>query len=412
MDKILLAFPAFKYKNYRLYFTGQLVSLIGVWLQIVALGWLVLKLTNSALLVGISSALSTLPVLFFVLFGGVLVDRFHKKTVLFLTQAAAMILALTLGILTITNLINIQLVFILAFLTGIINALDSPTRQAFVIQLVGREDLRSAVALNSGTFNGARIIGPAIAGFIIAGFGLGMAFILNALTFLAIIIALIFIKSNEILPLTHPHPIKAIKEGIVYSFTHPIIRILLILTAITSIFGWSYSIIMPVIAQDVFQSGAKELGYLYSATGVGALLGTILLSTISKKIQPLNLIIYGNFIVFVSLVVFSFMNNLLLSLIPLFFAGLGIIMQVSTINSTIQELVANKIRGRVMSLYVLMFMGMFPVGSLQIGFLAEHLGALNAVRIGAFILLLSGLYIFIKRDKIQKEYEENLNSNF
>ncbi|HEV2340012.1 MAG TPA: MFS transporter, partial [Patescibacteria group bacterium] len=217
-SKILVAFPAFKSKNYQYYFTGQLVSLIGTWLQVIAEGWLVLQLTNSPFLIGLVAALATAPSLLLSLFGGVLVDRFQTKTILLVTQSAAMVLALIYGLLTIFHVINLLEICILAFLLGIVNAIDIPARQAFVVELVDKEELGSAIALNSGTFNGARVIGPAVAGLLIGFIGSGGAFILNGISYIASIIGLVLFHVHAKKESTAGgiHPIAAIKRGLQY----------------------------------------------------------------------------------------------------------------------------------------------------------------------------------------------------
>ncbi|MCL5072706.1 MAG: MFS transporter [Actinobacteria bacterium] len=411
VNKFFSAFPALQHKNYRLYFFGQLISLIGTWLQMVALGWLVLQITQSAFLVGLVSTVGNLPVLVFTLFGGVIVDRLPKRNILFFTQISSMILALILGLLTVFRIINISEIFVLAFLLGLVNALDSPARQSFIVEMVGRKDLSSAIALNSGIFNGARVIGPAFAGITIALFGTGGAFIINGLCYIAIIIAILFIKVNEVIPETHPHPLKAIHEGLHYSFTHPVIGQLLIFTAFSSIFGWSYSIIMPVFVKDVFQMGADSLGYFYSAVGIGALTAILLISALSRKVKSINFILTGNIIFLISITFFTFTRSIYLALPLLFFAGIGLIMQFSIMNTVIQHVVSNHIRGRVMSIYTLMFMGMLPVSSFQVGFFAEHFGPQIAVRINVAILLIFSIFLFVNRLKIQSEYEKHMVEN-
>jgi len=404
-DKIFAVFPAFQSPNYQLYFIGQLISLIGTWLQTVAQGWLVLQLTNSAFWVGVVAAMAGLPTLFFALFGGVIVDRFEKKKILLFTQIAAMVLAIILGFLTILQLVNIPIIITLAFLLGLVTAVDIPARQAFVVEMVGREQLSSAIALNAGIFNGARVIGPTIAGFLIAAVGIGGAFIINGLSYIAVVIALVFMNVKEYIPKTHPHPLRAVQEGLVYAFTHPTIKILLIFTAVTSVFGWSYTTIMPVVAKHVYHLDVTGLGYLYAATGLGALLGAVIVSATAKKSNPVILILGGNSLFAISLILFSLTDNLILAFVLLFLAGLGLIAQFSTMNSTIQHLVSDHVRGRVMSIYALMFLGLTPLGSLQVGFLAEHFGSQFAIRLGAVVVLLFGMGIFFNLKKFNQSFK-------
>src|SRR5258708_3787714 len=234
LEKLFQAFPAFKFRDYRLYFFGQLVSLVGTWLQLVAESWLVLQLTNSAFWVGVVTALGFLPVLLFGLFGGVIVDRFHTRQLLIFTNIGAMTLALILGTLILTGHVTVFAVAILAFLLGVVNALDMPARQSFTMEIVGREVLPSAIALNMGMFNSSRVIGPALAGFLIYKFGTGPAYILNGLSFLAAIAALLLMKTKSVLPEEHSHPIQAIKEGLSYTKNHKLIRNLIIFMAFFS----------------------------------------------------------------------------------------------------------------------------------------------------------------------------------
>lgn len=411
IGKVFNLFPALKNRNYFLYFSGQLVSLVGTWLQVVAEGWLVLTLTNSALLLGIVAAAASLPTLLFSLYGGLVVDRFPKKRILLFTQSSAMILAFIYGVLTVLKLINIWEIITLAFLLGIVTAVDSPARQAFVPEIVGKERLQSAIALNSGTFNAARVIGPAIAGILIVFVGTGGAFILNAISYLAVIAALFAMKVPEIYHKTSLNPIAAIKEGISYSFKHPIIRSLLFLIGVVSIFGWSYTTILPLIAKNVFGMGAEGLSYLYIATGLGALLATAVVSATAGKFSPVYYIFGGNFIFAAFIILFSLHISFIVSLIALFCAGFGLITQLTTLNSTIQHMVPNVLRGRVMSIYVLMFIGTAPLGNFEIGWLTDRIGPSLSIQIGAFIVLSFGLLMFLRRNKIVEEYRQYRDSD-
>lgn len=405
LNRVTAAFPALRSRNYKLYFTGQFISLTGTWLQVVAQGWLVLKLTNSAFLVGFVAGLATLPMLIFSLFGGVIVDRFPKRKILLFTQAASMALAFILGLLTVLGLINVTEISVLAFLLGTVNAIDAPARQAFVIEMVERESLASAIALNSGIFNGARVIGPGIAGFLIAAVGTGGTFLINSLTYVAVIIALAFIDVKR--PpgrKAHPSPLLAIKEGLGYSFTHPVIRTLLILAGVTSVFGWSYAAMLPVVAQNIFHLDAAGLGHLYAASGLGALVATILVSLFSERISPLWFIFGGNTLFAFSLILFTFTSSLTLALPLLFLSGLGILSQFSMMNATIQRLVEDSVRGRVMSIYVLMFIGLTPFGSFEAGILSERFGPAPAIRLGALIVFAFGVLVFLKRGRIREPH--------
>jgi len=395
-------FPALRHKSFVLYTSGLFISLSGSWLQSVALGWLVLKLTNSAFMVGLAAAFGSLPILFFGLIGGVIVDRFDKKKIIFVTQSFFMLFSFILGILTILNIINIYEIFILSFLTGVALAVDHPARQSFAIEMVGKEDLASAISLNSGIFNSSRVIGPALAGFAIALVSIGGVFLINALTFIAFFIALFYVKVRD-LPFTdHPKPFESLKEGVAYSFSHSTIRTLLIFSAISAIFGWSYLTLMPVIVSEIYHKGAESLGYFFSAFGAGALISVFIVSWLSKKMNYLFFIFGGAFIFGVSLFAFTYTSNYLAAMLLLFLTGIGLLTQFSTINSTIQHNVEDRIRGRVMSVYSLMFLGMAPFGSFEVGYVAEHYSPLFSLRIGALIILFCTLILFLFKKRLLK----------
>ncbi len=277
-------FPALKHENYRYYFQGQLVSLSGSWMQTVAQGWLVFQLTNSPFMVGLVSALNHMPILFFGIFGGLIVDRFDKQKLIIYTQASSLVLALTLGVLTITGHINVWGVAVFAFLLGLVQAIDNPARQALTIEMVGREHLPSAIALNVGSFNSARVFGPALAGILIARLGTGITFILNGLTFLGPIIAVRSMKLNlpPVVKSTQ-HPLLAIKQGLKYTYRHPIIKNIMLFTIFTSVFGWSYVSMLPVVADRVFHQDSFGLGLFYSCFGTGAVLGTVFISAFNNR---------------------------------------------------------------------------------------------------------------------------------
>jgi len=397
---IARVFPAFRSRNYRLYFAGQLISLIGTWLQMVAQGWLVWQLTGSALAVGSVAAVAGLPMFLFSFFGGMAADRFDKRKILFFTQASAMVLALALGGLTVTDRISVPAIAFLAFLLGVVHAIDSPARQAFVVELVGKKYLQSAIALNSGIFNGARVIGPSIAGFVIYFAGTGGAFLMNGVSYLAVLAALLFIKTKSNLPEVHPHPMRAIQQGLFYAWTHPVIKTLLFLTAVTSIFGWSYATMLPVIAAGTFGLNAQGLGFLYSAAGLGALAAMVLVSAFSAKIHPSVFIFGGNALFAAGIFLFTLAAHLPLALFFLFIAGLGLLAQFSTINGTIQHLVSDNFRGRIMSLYTFMFIGLMPLGNAEIGYLSERFGTAHAIQINTAIVLLLGLLVFLKAKNV------------
>ncbi|HEY0667133.1 MAG TPA: MFS transporter [Sphingobacteriaceae bacterium] len=288
---------------------------------------------------------------------------------------------------------------------GTVNAVDGPARQAFISDLVSKDQLPSAIALNSGIFNSGRVIGPGLAGFLIAFVGTGGTFIVNGISYLAVIIALVFLKIEESRPFAHKNPIMAIKEGINYSYQHPIIRTLLLYTAMVSIFGWSYTTIMPVIAKNTFHVDAKGLGYLYSATGLGSLLATFLVGAYSKKIPAILFIVGGNMLFSISLVLFSFSNTMIVALPLLFFTGFGLLAQAAMMNTIIQGIVRTDFRGRVMSLYILMFLGVAPLGNFEIGWLTEHLGISWAISINCSIVMICAGMVYTYQKVIRQAYQ-------
>ncbi|MCC7203225.1 MAG: MFS transporter [Nitrospirae bacterium] len=405
-SKLCIPFPALRVRNYQLYFSGQLISLCGTWLQTVAQGWLVLQLTSSAFLLGLVAAASMLPSLLFSLLGGVMVDRFPKRKILLFTQTASMCFALILGVLTLLNIITVTEIVILAFLLGTVNAVDVPARQSFVIEMVGRDALASAIALNSGIFNAARVIGPGFAGILIALVGTGGTFIINGLSYIAVIIALLFIRiDNERAQVPEISTLTAIREGIQYAFSEPVIRTLLLFVGVTSVFGWSYSSMLPIIARNIYRADATVLGHFYSATGIGAVIAMVLVSAYSRQIRASWFILGGNILFVLSLVMFTFTVNLAIALLLLLFAGLGLISQMAMINTTIQRLADDRLRGRVMAIYALMVMGLAPLGHLEVGYFTEHYGPRFAIRFGAAVVFIFAVILFLSRNRIRTAHK-------
>jgi MFS family permease len=400
-NNVYRLFPALRNKNYSLYFWGQITSLVGTWLQIVAQGWLVLELTKSPFLIGVVATSQTLPTFFFALFGGVVVDRFDKRKVIIGTQIASMILALILGVLTLTKLVTIEQIIILSLLLGLVNAIDAPARQAFTVDIVGKEDLPSAIALNSATFNGARVIGPSFAGILIGLVGTGGAFLANGLTFLAVIFALVSMKVTSPPCGVKSGFLREIRDGVVYAYTQPILRTLLLFTTVISIFAWSYITMLPLIAQNSFGQDAIGVGYLFAISGLGALAASVVVSAWGKKFSSMRFIIFGAWIYAVSIIGFSYTNQLLFAYIFLFFTGFGILLSASMLNTTIQSNVADEFRGRVMSLYVLNFMGLFSVGNFQIGVLSEWFSPEVALRIDGVVVFVAGVLLFFVRTRVR-----------
>jgi predicted MFS family arabinose efflux permease len=273
-----------------------------------------------------------------------------------------------------------------------------------VPELVTKEQLSSGIALNAAIYNSARVIGPGLAGFLIALVGTGGAFILNGFSFIAVVIALLMMRVPLYVSKRQLHPLAAIKEGVSYSFSHPMVASLLIFTGVTSVFGWSYGTMMPVIAQNVFHLGAAGLGYLFAINGLGSLLATIGVSVLANKLSPIAVIVGGNTFFAMTLYLFTLTNNLALASFLLFLSGFGLILQFATMNTVLQNVITNEVRGRVMSIYTLMFLGLAPIGNLQIGWLSEKFGPEFAIQVGTAIVLGFGLIIFFRRKKIAAAY--------
>ncbi|MEJ6480936.1 MFS transporter [Nostoc punctiforme UO1] len=391
MKKPLL--PALRSKNYQLFFAGQGISLIGTWMTQLATIWLVYKLTNSALMLGVVGFSSQIPSFFLAPFGGVFVDRFSRYRTLIGTQILAMIQSLTLAVLALTGVIEVWHIIALSLFQGFINALDAPARQAFVPELVERrEDLANAIAINSTMINGARLIGPAIGGLLIARVGTAYCFLIDGLSYIAVLAALLAMKvkpwKNVV---TDGNPLQKVKEGFVYAFSFPPIRSILLLSALVSLMGLQNTILVPVIAEQVLKGGAESLGFLMAASGVGALTGGIYLATRQTILGIGKLIALAPAILGVGLIAFSLSRYLPLSLFTMLFVGLGTILQIAASNTFLQTIVEDDKRGRLMSLYTMSFLGMIPVGNLLGGVLASRIGAPNTLIIDGIACILGSI---------------------
>jgi len=375
---------ALRHRNFQLFFSGQLISLIGTWMQTVAQAWLVYRLTGSSLLLGSVGFASQFPVFLVAPIGGIVADHYNRQRVVIATQISSMILALILAVLTLTGRVQVWHVFVLAALLGVVNAFDIPGRQAFLVDMVGKEDLMNAIALNSSMFNGARIIGPAIAGILVARIGEGWCFFVNAVSYIAVIVGLWMMRvqprsyaDDRVSPLGH------IIEGFRFVSQTAPIRAILLLLGLVSLVAMPYTVLMPIFAHRVLHGGARELGILMGATGVGALLGAL---TLAARTGVRGL---GRWVAFacggfgVSLILFSFSHNFWLSTALLLPVGFFMMLQMSSSNTLIQAMVPDHLRGRVMAVYSMMFMGMAPFGALFAGALADRLGAPITVAMGA-----------------------------
>ncbi|MBI2327180.1 MFS transporter [Candidatus Curtissbacteria bacterium] len=395
--KIISIFPALAHRNFQLYVFGQAISLIGFWLQQVAIGWLVFLLTNSVFWVGAAAAVGGLPFLFFTTFVGVFVDKVDKRKLLIWTQVAEAVVAITLGVLVLFEKANLELVLLLFFISGTIAAIDLPARLTFIVEMVGKRDLASAIPINNGLFNAARFIGPAIAGALIVSFGVGWPFILNGLSFIAGIWAIIKIRPIYSFSPDHANsPMDSLKEGIKYAFTHPKILYFIILGFVSAVFVWPYQTLMPPVAEKVFSSGPSGLGSLLAATGAGSLMGAVFVSANSRKENKISFVMVGILISTISLILFSVNRNFALAHVLLFFSGFGMLTQVSTVNTLVQLASPDQMRARIMAVYLTMFIGMMPLGNALAGTVAHYTSALFSIGLGAAVSLLVGATFYFK----------------
>ena len=390
------ALRSLRHRNYRLFFAGQLVSLTGTWMQSVAQAWLAYSLTHSAAVLGIVGFAGQIPALLFSPAGGVVADRFARRRVLLATQATSMVLAFTLAALTLGGQVSISWILVLAALSGVVNAFDIPTRQAFAVDMVGRDDLVNAIALNSSIFNGARVLGPAIAGILVARIGEGWCFLVNGVSYLAVLGSLLAIRLPA--PVRGAHVTSAwasVREGFVYASRARPVRALLLLLGVVSLTGMPYVVLMPVFAREILGGGARELGLLMGCAGVGALLGAIVLAS-RRNVKGL-----GTFIAIcaggmgISLIAFALSRDFRLSALLLVPVGFFVMSQMASSNTLIQSLIPDAMRGRVMSLYAMMFMGMAPIGALVAGFLAARIGA-PATLAGGGAICIAGALLFAR----------------
>jgi len=388
-------FTALSSRNYRLFFAGQIISLIGTWMTQTASLWLVYNLSHSAFNLGVIGFASTVPIFFLAPFAGVLVDRVNRHRLLVITQVMAMLQSFALAAFALTGTITVTHLVVLSLVQGLINAVDMPVRQAVVVEFVERrEHLGNAIALNSSMFNLARLIGPALAGFVIAGVGPGYCYVVDGVSYLAVIIALLAMRlaKRPARPVQH-HPWVDMKRGFQYAYNFAPIRALILLVAAISAIGFSYSVLTPIYAKDVFHGTARTLGYLMSASGIGALTAAIYLGTRTTIHGLGNVIAFGGAVMGCGLIGFALSHWLALSLVCLMFAGLGGVLLMASSNTLVQTLVDDDKRGRVMSIFSMGFTGTMPVGNLLVGFLAHKIGTLiTLIACGALCILIAGIF--------------------
>ncbi len=389
--RVSSAFHALKYRNFRLFLSGQLISLIGNYVQTVAQAWLVYRLTGSAALLGLVAFAGQISLFVLTPITGAVADSKSRKHILFATQIAPMILSLIMAVLTLSGHIHVWHVFTVAALLGVVNAFDFPVRQAFVAELVNKEDLMSAVTLNSSMINSARMIGPGVGGLLIAGIGEGWCFLLNAASFVAVIIGLLMMTS-EAAPRT---PARHFRAGVAEAFnfvrhTGPVGG-LLVLLGLISFMGLRYEILMPVYAREILHGGPTEFGLLMGASGVGAVLGSLVLATFG------NVRTLGDWAAFAAigfggtLVLLSFSHSFALSLVVMLLIGFTMVTELDASNTLVQRIVPDELRGRVMAIWTMMLSGLAPFGSLLVGMLAQHFSARRTFAAGGMACIMGGM---------------------
>jgi MFS family permease len=386
-----------RHRNFQLFFSGQLISLIGTWMQTIAQAWLVYRITGSSLLLGVVGFAGQIPIFILSPLGGLAADRWNRHKIVIGTQVASMLLAFVLAALTLMHIVKTWEIIALAALLGAVNAFDIPGRQSFLIEMVSREDLMNAIALNSSMFNGARVIGPAIAGILVSRIGEGWCFFVNGASYIAVVAGLLMMK----LPPYHPvpagtSPFEHIAEGFRYiQRTAPILA-LITLIGIVSLVAVPYSVLMPIFADQILHRGAHGLGILMGSAGVGALLGALTLAS-RRGVKGLGTVVgYAAMAFGISLVLFAFSKIFWLSVILLVPVGYGVMLQMSSSNTLIQAMVPDELRGRAMAMYTMMFMGMAPIGSLLSGLFADWIGAPLTVAIGG-VGAVGGAIYFLRR---------------
>ncbi|HSK74552.1 MAG TPA: MFS transporter [Pyrinomonadaceae bacterium] len=402
-SKLSNTFRALKHRNFRLFYAGQSISLIGTWMQTIAQSWLVYRLTGSVVLLGLIAFASQIPVFLLAPIGGAIADRYNRQRILLFTQTWAMIFAFILAFLTLTETIQVWHLFVIAVCFGIANAFDIPTRQAFAVDMVGKEDLINAIALNSTLFNGARIVGPAIAGVLIGWVGEALCFFINATSYFAVLTSLLLMKIKiEIRPKTGS-TFSNIVEGFSFVVKNSPIRSLLLLLGLVSLMGMPYAVLMPIFAGKILGGGSSTLGYLMGASGFGAVSAALLLASRKEVFGLGRWVAFASSGLGFSLILFSFSENFWLSLLLLIPVGFSMMTQMSSSNTLIQSMVPDELRGRVMSVYSMMFMGMAPLGALMAGSLAGILGAPNTVALGGAVCILGSILFGLRLPALSKE---------
>ena len=398
---------AFHHRNYRLFFGGQGLSLVGTWMQQIAVSWLVYRMSGSALVLGLIGFVGQSPALFAAPVAGVFADRFNRYRLLIILQVLAMLQASLLAFLALSGLVAVWHLFLMAAFLGFVNAFEIPTRQSFVLDMLDRkEDLGNAIALNSFMFNSSRLVGPSIAGIIIGLVGEGICFLINAISFFAIIVALLSMRIKRRTGGSTDMPLlRGLKEGFSYAFSFAPIKYILILLGLVSLAGMPYLVLMPVFAKDVLHGGPHTLGFLMGASGTGALIGALFLASRVSVVGTNKMLSIGALVFGMSLIGFSFSNNVVLSLVLMLCTGFHMILVMSSSNIMLQTIAEEDKRGRIISLYVLALMGSAPFGSLLAGIAANHIGAPNTLLAGGILCVFASLFFYLKLPVIRKQVQ-------
>jgi predicted MFS family arabinose efflux permease len=396
-------FKALRHRNFQIYVGGQLVSLAGTWMQNIAQGWLVYEISGSAMMLGVVGFAAAIPAFLIAPWAGVVIDRTDKRRLLVITQVVQMLLAFVLAVLTFTGLVEVWHVVLLAVVLGAVNSFDGPARQAFVVDMVGREDLPNAIAINSMTFNAARVVGPAFGGLLLATVGSAWCFAINGFSFLAVIISLLAMRLPPMPKRSDPRsPWEQLKSGVVYSVRHPELRGLLLLALFFSTFGIAYMTVLPAFVDRVLGAGPTGYGLITSAAGLGAVSGALFIARYGDGGFRGQILFRAAMVFPIVLALFALNTNFLLALLLTYLLGVGFMLQFTQINTLLQTRVEDHMRGRVLSLYTLTFFGFTPFGNLLVGTLGESLGLSKALVIMAVITLVSAVVIFWRTPQLKQ----------
>jgi MFS family permease len=395
-------FISLKYPNYRLWFFGQLVSLVGTWTQTTAQGYLIYELTKSPEYLGYVSFANGLPSFLFTLYAGAIADRIPRRTLMVITQASMLVLAFILAALTFTHTIQWWHILILSFLLGISNAFDAPARQAFVLEMVNREDMTNAIALNSTMFNSAMVVGPAFGGLLYAWMGPGWCFTINGISFFAVIISLLLMRLQ---PFTPPQnkgdALSAVRDGMKYVMGHHEVRTLIINLFVITMLGFGFLTLLPAWAAVVLGGDATTFGFLQAARGVGSLIGALLVAAMGRIKFRGKVWTMGSLLLPILMVAFAYIHQVILSLLAMAAVGFATMMIVNVTNAMVQTRIADEMRGRVMGIYTFFFFGAFPLGSLISGWAADRIGESITVLISAAILMVFSTWVFWRQPNLR-----------